>query len=294
MSSCAICGWLRCVPTHSVAATSIAAAIATRGAGIHHAHQLCFTGAAATRARTRKSNAAEGSIIGNSSSKPLTARNSFTRRRHAAHTARCFSTSSRSLSRKRPSRYPRILFSIRLQLMTSPPLAPLLRLPVLRHEGGEFHSQRFIRPEEQRLQRALRALQNLRDLSVIQLLILVQQHGSALFLRKLFNRVTNHLLSCFLNEVLLDVRMLLGDVQSFFFAFFSIHGHRRIERNLHSLVPRVTYGVQRQIRRDPEKPSRELCARHIVFARPVHPQENFLRQIFRLLPVAHHPVQKID
>src|SRR5690349_7880133 len=166
MSSCAICGGvLGRVPTQTVARTSIAAAIATRGAGINHAHQLCFTGSAATRACTRKSNAGEGSIIGSSSSKPLTARNSFTRRRHAAHAATCFSTSSRSLSFKRPSTYPRILFSIRLQLMTFFPFWPRLLLPMLRYEGGEFHSQRFARPEQQRLQRALRALQNLRNRS---------------------------------------------------------------------------------------------------------------------------------
>ena len=123
MSSCAICGWfLVCVPTQIVASISTNAATTTLGAGINHAHQLCFTGSAATRARTRKSKAAEGSIIGSSSNSPLTARNSLTRRRHAAHPARCFSTSSRSLSFKRPSRYPRILFSIRLQLMTSPSL----------------------------------------------------------------------------------------------------------------------------------------------------------------------------
>src|SRR5437016_13426222 len=75
MSSCAICGWfLEAVPTQIVASISTNAAIVTRGAGINHAHQLCFTGSAATRARTRKSNAAVGSIIGSSSNNPLTAR----------------------------------------------------------------------------------------------------------------------------------------------------------------------------------------------------------------------------
>src|SRR5207302_1390677 len=102
-----------------------------------------------------------------------------------------------------------------------PFLAQLL-LPLLRYEGGEFHSQRFVCPEQQRLQRAFRALQNFRNLSVIQLLILVQQHRRALFLRKLFNGVTDHLFARFLHQVLLDVRVLLGDVQRLLFAFFRI------------------------------------------------------------------------
>src|SRR2546429_6949042 len=137
MSSCAICGWfLEAVPTQIVASISTNAAIVTRGAGINHAHQLCFTGSAATRARTRKSNAAVGSIIGSSSNNPLTARNSFTRRQHAAHPARCFSTSSRSFSLKRPSTYPRILFSIRPQLMTSPSLPNCYDFPCCATRGA--------------------------------------------------------------------------------------------------------------------------------------------------------------
>src|SRR4029077_18306077 len=56
---------------------------------------------------------------GSSSSNPVTARNSFTRNWHAPHAARCFSISSRSLSFKRPSTYAKILFSIRLQLITA-------------------------------------------------------------------------------------------------------------------------------------------------------------------------------
>src|SRR5260370_429930 len=90
-----------------------------------HAHQLCFTGSAATRARTRTSNAADGSIIGNSSSNTFTARNSFTRNWHAAHVPRCFSISSRSPSFRRPSTYPIIFFSIRPQLMSSFPSDPV-------------------------------------------------------------------------------------------------------------------------------------------------------------------------
>src|SRR6266404_6912348 len=107
------------LPTHTIASASIEAANATRGDSVNHAHQLCFAGSAATRARTRTSNAAEGSIIGSSSSSACTDRNSFTRNWHAAHVERCFSISSRSSSFRRPSTYPKILFSIRLQLMTS-------------------------------------------------------------------------------------------------------------------------------------------------------------------------------
>src|SRR5258708_799505 len=123
-------------PSHTVASSSIDAANATLGDGANHAHQLCFAGSAATSACTRKSNASDGSIIGSSSSSTFTVRNSFTRTRHAAHVARCFSTSRRSPSFRRPSTYPKILLSIRLQLMTSFPSGPLLLLCLLRHEGG--------------------------------------------------------------------------------------------------------------------------------------------------------------
>src|SRR5216684_9282152 len=106
-------------PSHTIASSSIDAANATLGDGANHAHQPCFAGSAATRACTRKSNAADGSILGNSSSSTFTVRNSFTRTWHAAHVERCFSISSRSPSFRRPSTYPRVLFSIRLQLITS-------------------------------------------------------------------------------------------------------------------------------------------------------------------------------
>src|SRR5260370_21544239 len=122
--------------TLAISNGSIAAANATLGAGMDHAHQLCFAGSAATRACTRKSKASDGSIIGSSSSKTLTARNSFTRNRHAAHVETCLSISSRSLSFRRPSTYPKILLSIRLQLISSFPSGPLLLLCLLRHEGG--------------------------------------------------------------------------------------------------------------------------------------------------------------
>src|SRR5260370_22712431 len=123
-------------PIPTVANSSIDATNSTLGEGANHAHQLCFAGSAATRACTRTSNAADGSIIGSSSSSACTERNSFTRNWHAAQVASCFSISSRSLSFRRPSTYPKILFSIRLQLITSFPSAPLLLLCLLRHEGG--------------------------------------------------------------------------------------------------------------------------------------------------------------
>src|SRR5260370_38480261 len=93
-------------PSHIIASTSIDAANATLGDGANHAHQLCLAGSAATRAHTRTSNAADGSIIGTSSSNTFTARNSFTRNWHTAHVERCFSISSYSPSFRRPSTYP--------------------------------------------------------------------------------------------------------------------------------------------------------------------------------------------
>src|SRR6266853_2501695 len=107
--------------TQSIANSNIDAANAIRGDGRIHAHQLCFTGSAATRARTRTSNAGVGSTIGSSPSKSLTERNSFTRTRQIAHAAKCFSASARSLSFSRPSMYARIRLSIRSQL-----IAPIL------------------------------------------------------------------------------------------------------------------------------------------------------------------------
>src|SRR5271168_4220313 len=102
-----------------MAKSSKEAANATRGDGANDAHQLCFTGSAATRARTRISNAADGSIAGSSSSRPLTARNSFTRKLQAGQAERCFSTSSASLAFKRPSTKGKILLSIFEQLITT-------------------------------------------------------------------------------------------------------------------------------------------------------------------------------
>src|SRR5712664_2938668 len=116
-------------PIQIVASSSIDAANAARGDGANSTHQLCFTGSAATRARTRASNAPEGSICGSSSSNPETARNSFTRTRQAAHTARCASTSRCSLTFSRPSTNGIICFSIRLQLMF--PILPFLNSQIL-------------------------------------------------------------------------------------------------------------------------------------------------------------------
>src|SRR5712664_1072711 len=216
-------------PSHTIASSSIDAANATLGDGANHSHQPCFAGSAATRACTRKSNAADGSILGNSSSSTFTARNSFTCTRHAAHVSRCFSISSRSPSFRRPSTYPMIFFSIRVQLMTSFPSGPLLLLAVLRNEGGQFHPQRFVCPEQQRFQRALRTLQNLRNLSVIQLLILVQQHCRPLLFRQFLNRVPDRLLPRLFDQMLLDVRVLLGDIQRLLVTVLRIRLHWRIQ-----------------------------------------------------------------
>src|SRR5216683_3091000 len=182
-------------PIQIVASSSIDAANAARGDGANTAHQLCFTGSAATRARTRASNAPEGSICGSSSSNPETARNSFTRTRQAAHPARCASTSRCSLTFSRPSTNGNICFSIRLQLIL--PILPFLKLfySALRHQRRQLHSQRLISPKQQRLQRTLRTRQNLRDLPVIQLLILVQQHRRPLLFRQFVDRVLDHRLS---------------------------------------------------------------------------------------------------
>src|SRR6266436_3013384 len=178
-------------PIQIVASSSIDAANAARGDGANTAHQLCFTGSAATRARTRASNAPEGSICGNSSSNPETARNSFTRTRQAAHPARCASTSRCSFTFSRPSTNGSICFSIRLQLIV--PILPPIKLfysstlllfysstlkllnSAFSNQRRQLHPQRLISPKQQRLQRTLRTRQNLRDLSIIQFLILVQQ-----------------------------------------------------------------------------------------------------------------------
>src|SRR5713226_7532373 len=103
-----------------------------------------------------------------------------------------------------------------------------------------------------------------------------------------------HGLPRFLHQVLLDVRMLVGHIQRPLVAVLRIRSHRRIQRNFHPLMPRVSQRVQRQVRRNPEQPRRKLCARHIIRSCPVHAYKHFLRQILRLLPVPHHSVQKID
>src|SRR5258708_23347180 len=103
-----------------------------------------------------------------------------------------------------------------------------------------------------------------------------------------------HGLPRFLHQVLLDVRMLVGHIQRPLVAIFRVPGHRRIQRNLHPLMPRVPQRVQRQIRRNAKQPRSKLRARHIICSCPVHANKNFLRQILRLLPVPHHPVQEID
>ena len=94
--------------------------------------------------------------------------------------------------------------------------------------------------------------------------------------------------------MLLDVRMFIRDIQRPLAAIFGIRGQRRIQRNLHSLVPRVPHRIQSQIRSNPKQPGREFRARHIIRPRPIHANENLLRQILRLLPVPHHAIQEVD
>src|SRR5258707_9168048 len=89
--------------------------------------------------------------------------------------------------------------------LPSLPLLPCL----LRHKRGQFHSKRFVCPEEQRFQRALRTVQNLGDLRIIQLFILVQQHRGPLLFRQLVDRAANHFPPSFFDEELFDVRVLL-------------------------------------------------------------------------------------
>src|SRR5437879_2622551 len=172
--------WL--YPSQTIANNNIEAANAIRGDGRIHAHQPCFTGSAAILARTRTSNAADGSTIGNSLSKSLTDRNSFTRTRHVVQAARCFSISARSLSFSRPSTYPSIrlsmfvqliipilldqkrnLFSKLLSFSNSPTrlyFVPLYFFTFLllrsRHQRRQLHSQHLVGSKQKRLQRALR------------------------------------------------------------------------------------------------------------------------------------------
>src|SRR5438270_8556031 len=134
-------------PIQIVASSNNEAANAARGDGANTAHQLCFTGSAATRARTLASNAPEGSICGSSSSNPETARNSLTRTRQAAHPATCASISRCSLTFSRPSTNGSICFSIRLQLIL--PILPFLNScnssihSSLRDQRRQVHSHRL-------------------------------------------------------------------------------------------------------------------------------------------------------
>ena len=80
----------------------------------------------------------------------------------------------------------------------------------------------------------------------------------------------------------------------FLVAIFGIHVHRSVHGYFQLLVPVVSHRIQREVGGNAEKPGGELCARHIVFARQVDAQEHFLRKVFSLLPVANHPVQKVN
>ena len=56
----------------------------------------------------------------------------------------------------------------------------------------------------------------------------------------------------------------------------------------------VAQRIQREVGCNPEQPGGELRARLVIFPRAIHPQKNFLGQIFRLFPAPNHPVQEID
>ena len=56
----------------------------------------------------------------------------------------------------------------------------------------------------------------------------------------------------------------------------------------------IAQRVERQIGGNSKEPCGELRAGYILLTRAVHPNENFLGQVFRLFPAPNHPVQEID
>src|SRR5690348_10308635 len=68
-----------------------------------------------------------------------------------------------------------------------------------RDQQRQLHSQRLVRPEQQRLQRALRTSQNFSNLRVFHFLILVQNHRRALLFRQSQNRAAYHLVALLLD-----------------------------------------------------------------------------------------------
>src|SRR5580704_13860569 len=88
---------------HTESTSKHETANAMRGDGTNTLHQLRAGTSAATRARTAASNDADGTIAGNSSSTPHSARYSAARWLHAAQVSRCDSTSRRSAALALPS-----------------------------------------------------------------------------------------------------------------------------------------------------------------------------------------------
>ena len=79
------------------------------------------------------------------------------------------------------------------------------------------------------------------------------------------------------------------------------HVHRRArflirfvqaDCDLRTLLARVARMINRQVGRNPIQPGGELGAGFVTPARAIHPQKNFLRQIFSRGGVARHPVHK--
>src|SRR6266853_47096 len=144
-------------------------------------------GSAAMRARSEASNAGDGEITGRSSSALQRWRNSSARLRQLEQAARCFSTARRPAGLARPSRYSTSLSSIPAQYFAIPsafrsvlliwpslPSVPAASNAYRIHQRCKLRAQRFVRAEQQRLQRALRTFQDSRDFIVIKLLVLMQ------------------------------------------------------------------------------------------------------------------------
>jgi hypothetical protein len=73
----------------------------------------------------------------------------------------------------------------------------------------------------------------------------VQQDCGALFFRQLFYRVADHLGTRLLDQVLLDIGMLIGDIERPVIAVFGIGRERRVQGNLRTLMARVANVVER-------------------------------------------------
>src|SRR5713101_5726558 len=175
--------------------TDMATSAVTANASVGEGSQLQKprrAGSAAMRARSEASNARDGEITGRSSSALQRWRNSSARLRQLEQAVRCSSTARRSAGLARPSKYSTSLSSIPAQrsafrsvllIWPSLPSVPAASNSYRIHQGCKLRAQRFVRAEQQRLQRALRTFQDPRDFIVIKLLVLMYQHSRALLFR---------------------------------------------------------------------------------------------------------------